>query len=117
MVSDLPEPCVCQTTPTRLSPGRRRAASWRSSRRRSFNAIAPALARADGFGHGDVDGVELVIARQLLDDAIAAVVLKHDEMPDEVEKTALVKHAAQQDFQLRTTWRARRFRLQWCATA
>ena len=55
----------------------------------------------DGFRHGDVDGVELVIARQFFDDGIAAVVFKNDEMPDEVEETALLKYAAQQHFKLR----------------
>ena len=61
----------------------------------------PGAGGADGFGHGDIDGVELVVARQLLDDAIAAVILEHDEMPDEIEETPFVEHAAQQHFQLR----------------
>ena len=42
-----------------------------------------------------------MIARQFFDDGIAAVVLKHDEMPDEIQKTALIEHAAQQNFKLR----------------
>ena len=31
----------------------------------------------------------------------AAVILEHDEMPDEIQKTALVEHATQQNFKLR----------------
>ena len=45
--------------------------------------------------------MKLVIARQFFDDAIAAVVLEHDEMPDEVKKAAFIEHAAQQHFKLR----------------
>ena len=38
-----------------------------------------------------------------------AVILEHDEMPDEIEEPPLVEHAAQQHFQLRH--RSRRKRL------
>ena len=48
----------------------------------------------------DVDGVELVVARHLLDELAAARVLEHDEVPDQIEEAALLEHAFQQHLQL-----------------
>ena len=48
-----------------------------------------------------VDGMELVVARDLLGDRAAARVLEHDEVADEVEEPPVLEHTLQQDAELR----------------
>ena len=62
------------------------------------------LGGAQRFLDGHVHGVELVIARHLLGELPAAGVLEHDEVPDEVEKPALLEHALEHDLQFRDFW-------------
>ncbi len=47
---------------------------------------------------GDVHGVELMIASEFLGD-LAAVILEHDEVADQIEKAALLEHAFQHHLQ------------------
>ena len=54
---------------------------------------------AQGFAQRDVDGVELVVAGQLLDQQAAAVVLEDLEVAHEIEKAAAVGHPLQDDLQ------------------
>ncbi len=48
---------------------------------------------AQGLAHGEVDGVELVVASHLLDEGPAPGVLEDDEVADEVQQPALVEYA------------------------
>src|SRR5205085_2798318 len=63
--------------------------------------LAPALRRdrrTQGFLKRDVHGMELVIARDLLDE-LALEILKHNKMPEEIEKTALLEYTLQHHLQ------------------
>ena len=65
--------------------------------------------RPQRFRHRHVDRVELVVAGHLFDDhARSRVGFKHDEMPNQVQKSALLEHAPQHDLQLRHGWRRNR---------
>ena len=68
--------------------------------------VAPALignlqlGRAQGFGNCNLDGVELVIAGHLLDQRPAAIVLEHDEVPHQRQKSLPFTGAFQHHLQL-----------------
>ena len=55
---------------------------------------------AQGLSHSHVHRVELVVARHLLRE-LAAVILEHDEVADQVEEPVLVEDARKQHLQLR----------------
>ena len=55
---------------------------------------------AQGLAHGDIDGVELMIARDLLDHRTAAGVLKDDEVFKKIQKPSLVEDALDHDLKL-----------------
>ena len=59
------------------------------------------LGRAQGFGHGGADRVELVIAGHLLGERAAAVVLEDDEVADEREEPRRRAGAFQHHLQFR----------------
>ena len=83
MVRLLPDPWVCQTTPMRWSPGSPpgfRPDSYRPPSSASCVSCTLQLCCPQCLVHGDLDGVELVVARHLLDQGTAAVVLEDDEV-------------------------------------
>ena len=84
MVSDLPEPWVCQITPPRPSPVSR----WR------FEVRQHAGAR---LAHG----AELVVARDLLGDLAALVLLEGDAGPQVVHQRPRLEQPADQRLQRR----------------
>ncbi len=53
------------------------------------------LCRAQSLGHRRLDGVKLVIARHLLDERSAAIVLEHSEIPHQRKETAWLEDAFQ----------------------
>ena len=80
MVRLLPDPCVCQTTPHRLSP---------------FGPAASTVAC-----NGLLRRVELVIAGDDLDNPVVVlVVLKGDEVPQQLQQPRSVEGPANQHFQ------------------
>ena len=86
MVRLLPEPWVCQTTPIRRSPGWppcRLPISYRPARLGDQLQLLPQRRRAQRLLHRSLHRVELVIPRHLLGQLTAAVVLEHDEVPDQ----------------------------------
>lgn len=50
--------------------------------------------------HSHPHGVELVVARHLLDEPATTLVLKNDEVADEVKEATLLKDALEQHLQL-----------------
>ena len=58
------------------------------------------LRRPKGLVDRDPDGVELVVARHLLDQRAAAVVLEHDEVADQGEEAARLEDALQHHLEL-----------------
>ncbi len=58
------------------------------------------LRRAQRLLHRHVDRMKLVVAGHLLGELAAAGILKHDEMPQQIEKAALLEHALQHHVQL-----------------
>ena len=97
-----------------------------AARQRAGLVVAAFLGRArsvGGLGGGSaqrllqrhVDGVELVVARHLLDELPAAQILEHDEVAHEIEEAALLEHALQHHLQLGHALRGPRRR--WCARA
>ena len=100
----MPEPCVCQTTPMRRSPGeppRILPDSVGALLLGEHPRFGPQLDGAQRFGDGELHRVELVIAGHLLDQRAAAVVLEHDEVPDELQEPLRQADALQQHLQLR----------------
>ncbi len=59
------------------------------------------LRRPKCFLHGHVHRMELVIAGHLLCQLAGSRILEHDEVPNQVEKAALVEHTLQDNLQLR----------------
>src|SRR5262249_52105291 len=51
----------------------------------------------------DINGVELMIPRDLFCERAAAEILEHNEMADEIEKPPRLKHAGEQDLQFGET--------------
>ncbi len=91
---------MCQTTPTRRSPGSPPGALARDvGPGRLLGRRRDASRRAQRLLDRDIDRVELVIARHLLRERAAAEILEHDEMADEIEKPALLEHAREHDLQ------------------
>ena len=58
------------------------------------------LGRAQGLGDRRLDGVELVVARHLLREPAAAVVLEHDEVTEEGEKAARLERPLDRHLEL-----------------
>ena len=97
---------MCQTTPTRRSPGsppamRPRVVAALLLRLKPWVLcrLCIGIAARKRFFQRDIDGVELVIAGHLLGELAAAVVLEHDEVADQVEEAALLEHAFQHHLQ------------------
>ena len=61
--------------------------------------FAARVGRPQGLGDGGLDGVELVVARDLLGER-AAVVLEHDEVPEHREEPGFLEHALDQHLKL-----------------
>ena len=67
------------------------------------------LRRAQGLAQGDSHRVELVVAGHLLDRHPTAVVLEHDEVPDQRQEALRVADAGERDLQLRHVRIGQRF--------
>ena len=65
---------------------------------RAVGALQPG--GAQGLAQGDADGVELVVARHLLDERAAAVVVEHDEVAHQRQEPARLEHALQHHLEL-----------------
>ena len=90
MVRLLPDPWVCQTTPTRWSPSsppRLPARLIPAARLPNHPFFPLQLRRPQGFTDSSSDGVELVVAGHFLDQLAAAVVIEHDEVADQFQET------------------------------
>ena len=98
----MPEPCVCQTTPTvsRLAAGvvaGEKGAGRRLGLRREIGGPQRLLDR-------NINRVELVVSRDLLRQHAAAEILEHNKMADEIEKPGRLKDASEHDLQFGEAW-------------
>ena len=83
MVSDLPDPCVCQTTPPRPSPSPRRLQTFEHARSRL------------------ADRAELVVARDLLGDLSALVLHEDDACSQIIDQCLWIEQPPDHCFQRR----------------
>ena len=96
---------MCQTTTdppvagvsSRHTAGFVATASFPQDRRATLKT--PERRRAQRLPHRDLDGMELVVARHLLDQHTAAVVFDDQEVAHEGQEAALLKHAFDRDLQ------------------